>query len=97
MQNNNTETILVDKPPSSFLNNSNQPPTDKLLNAFDMKTRPELVRFHHAATGFPTKPTWLAAIKNKQYASWVGLDTSSVAKHFPELEETWKSHGRKIK
>ena len=77
--------------------NSKQPPTDKLLNAYDMKTRPELVRFYHAAAGFPTKPTWLAAIKNKHYASWVGLDASSVVKHFLESEETWKGHGRKIK
>ena len=53
--------------------------------------------FHLVAAGFPTKPTWLAATKNKHYASWVGIDASLVAKHFPESEETWKGHGRKIK
>ena len=61
-----------------------------------METWLELVRFYHAAAGFPTKPTWLAAIKNGHYASWKGLNYSSVAKHFPESEETWKGHGRKI-
>ena len=45
VQNENTETILVNKPPSSFLANSKQPPTDKLLNAYKTKTRPELVGF----------------------------------------------------
>ncbi len=25
--------------------------------------QPELIRYHHAAAGFPTKPTWIAAIK----------------------------------
>ena len=47
--------------------------------------------------GFPTKPTWLAAIKNNHYASWTGLNYQSVSKFFPESEETWKGHGRKIK
>jgi hypothetical protein len=47
--------------------------------------------------GFPTKPTWITAIKNKQFASWPGLTTKAVAKHFPELEETTKGHGRKIR
>ena len=86
VQNENTETVSVSKPPSSFSADSKQPHTDKLLNAYKMKTRPELVRFYHAAAGFPTKSTWLAAIKNKHYASWVGLNAFLVAKHFPESE-----------
>ena len=97
MQNENTETIPVNKPPSSFLADNKQPPTDKLLNTYNIKTRPEFVRFYHVSAGFPTKSTRLAAIKNKHDTSWVGLDASSVAKHFPESEETWKGHGRKIK
>ena len=55
------------------------------------------MHLYDAAAGFPTKPTWLAAIENKHNASWVGLKASSVAKHFPESEKTWKGHGRKIK
>ncbi len=50
----------------------------------------------HAAAGFPTKPTLIALIKNKQFASWPGLTTKAVTKHFPESEETTKGHGRKI-
>ena len=61
-----------------------------------MKTQPELVWYHHAAAGFPTKPTFLAAIKNKQFPSWPGLTVDAVRKHFPESEETHKGHGRKI-
>ena len=55
------------------------------------------MRYYHAAAGFPTKPTWLAAIKNKHHASWTGLSYAAVSKHYPESEETWKGHGRKIK
>jgi hypothetical protein len=45
------------------------------------------------AAGFPMKPTWLAEIKNKQFASWLGLTVKAVAKHYPESEETMKGHG----
>ena len=57
VKNKNTETILLNQPPSSFLATKKQPPTDKFLNAYDTKTRPELVCYYHAAAGFPAKPT----------------------------------------
>ena len=56
-----------------------------------------MIRYYHAAVGFPTKPSWLAAIRKEHYASWSGLDGTSAAKYFPESEETWRGHGRKIK
>ncbi len=55
------------------------------------------MRYLHAAVGLPTKPTWIAAIKNKQYASWSGLIVKAVAKHFPESDKTTKGHGRKVR
>ncbi len=59
---------------------------------YKLKTQPELVRYYHSAASFPTKPSWLKAIKNKQYASWPGLTWEAVNKHFPESEETLKGH-----
>ena len=72
-------------------------PTDQILSAYELKTHPELIRYYHAAAGFPTKPTWVAAIKNGHYQSWTGLTAAAAAKYFPESMETWKGHGRKIK
>ena len=46
---------------------------------------------------FPTKPSWLKAIKHKQYASWPGLTWEAVNKNFPESKETLKGHGRKTR
>ncbi len=60
-----------------------------------MKTQPELVQYHHASAGFPTKPTWHAAIKNNHFASWPGLTLNAARKHFPDSDETHKGHGRK--
>jgi hypothetical protein len=59
--------------------------------------QPELVHYLHAAAGYPMKPTWIEAIKNKQFASWPGLTVKAVTKNFLESEETIKGHARKIK
>jgi len=92
--NETTDTVLVSKPPTEYLPDR-PPPIDAVHNVYELKTQPELIRYLHAAAGFPTKPTWLAAIKNKHYASWPGLTTKAVAKYYPESEETMKGHGRK--
>ena len=53
------------------------------------------MQYHHASTGFPTKPTWLAPVKNKHFTLWPGLTLDAARKHFPDSEETHKGHGRK--
>jgi hypothetical protein len=37
------------------------------------------------------------AIKNKQYASWLGLTWQAANKHYPESKGTLKGHGQKTK
>ena len=55
------------------------------------------MRYLYATAGFPTKPTWIKAVKNRHFALWPGLTTEAVAKHFPESEEMTKGHARKTK
>jgi hypothetical protein len=59
--------------------------------------QPKLVQYYHAVVGFPIKPSWLKAIKNKQYVSWPGLTWEVANKHYPESEETIKGHNRKTR
>jgi hypothetical protein len=94
VRNNNTNRVIVNRPPTEFLP-ARPPPSNAVHNVYELKTQPELVRYHHASAGFPTKRTWLAAIKNKQYAAWPGLTLDAACKHLPDLEETHKGHGRK--
>ena len=94
VRNNTTDTVIVNRPPTEFLP-ARPPPSDAIHNVYELKTQPELVRYHHATAGFPTKPTWLAAIKNKQFAAWPGLSLDAVRKHFPDSEKTHKGHGRR--
>jgi len=96
VRNNNTETILIKQPPSEY-QPARPPPQDAVFNVYELKTEPELVRYLHASAGFPTKPMWLRAVKNRQYASWPGLTPKAIAKHFPESKETLKGHARKTK
>jgi hypothetical protein len=93
IQNTNTNTVLVKKPPTEFLPNR-PPPTKAVHNVYKLKTQPKLIQYLHAAAGFPTKPIWIAAIKKKQFASWPGLTAKAVAKHYPKSKETM-NHGQK--
>jgi hypothetical protein len=94
--NKNTDTVFTSKPPTEFLRE--QSPASKAAhNVYELKTQAELIKYLHVAVGFPTKPTWIKAIKNKQFASWPGLTIKAVTKHFPKSEETLKGHGQKIK
>jgi hypothetical protein len=94
VRNPNTDTIIINRPPTEFL--PDRSPTEEAIhNVYELKTSPELVRYLHAAAGFPTKPQWLMAIKNKHYASWPGISVEAVRRHFPESNKTHKGHGRK--
>jgi hypothetical protein len=59
------------------------------------KMQLELVGYYHTTAGFPTKPTWIKAIRNKQFALWPGLTVDPVKHHYPDSKETPKGHGRK--
>jgi len=48
--------VLVIKPPVELLPSS-LPPIEAIFNAFELKKQPELVRYFHATSGFPTKAT----------------------------------------
>jgi hypothetical protein len=54
-----------------------------------------VIIYLHATAGFPTKPTWLKAIANGNYKSWLGVTTANAKKHFPESIETQKRHMKK--
>ena len=61
-------------------------------SAFDLPSIESLVRYMHAASGFPIKSTWLKAIKKGNFATWPGLTYSNSAKYCPHAVETIKGH-----
>jgi hypothetical protein len=95
VRNLNTDTVLSNRPPSELLLNRPDP-AEAVHSVYELITQPELVRYLHAAAGFPSKPTWLKAVKNKQFASWPGLTREAIQRHFPDSDETHKGHGRRM-
>jgi len=93
----NTQTAILKHHPHVVLARKPPPKAEGINNVYELKTKPELIRYYHAAAGFPTKPTWLSAIRNGHYRTWPGLDAETAARYFPESDEMWKGHGRKIK
>ena len=54
--------------------------------------RRQSLAYFQAAAGFPTKQTFLDAVRTGNYATWPGLTTTLIAKHFPDSDETQKGH-----
>ena len=62
------------------------------LNTHDLPSVGALVRYLHAAAGFPVKSTWLAAIKAGNFSTWPGLTYANASRYCPNCEETSKGH-----
>ena len=61
-------------------------------NVYELWSTKEIICYHHSTAGFPTKATWLRAIKAGFYATRPVLTATAVFKYFPESDETQKGH-----
>ncbi|KAL7518402.1 hypothetical protein ACHAWX_003824 [Stephanocyclus meneghinianus] len=62
------------------------------MNAYELPTTKEVVRFLHAALRFPKKAIFLTATGNGNLVNFPGLTIENILKHFPESDETAKGH-----
>jgi hypothetical protein len=67
------------------------------MNVYELLSTKEVIRFQHAALGFPTKATLLTAIRHKNLITFPGLISKNVNKFFPESDETQKGHMKQTK
>ena len=67
---------------------------DSINNVYELPSMEQSVRYLHGAAGFPTKATWLKAIRCGNYDTWPLINVTNVNKHFPESEETQQGHMR---
>jgi hypothetical protein len=65
---------------------------EHIHNVYELPSIKPSIRYLHGAAGFPTKPSWLKAIRRGNHNSWPLINVKNVAKYFPELEETQKVH-----
>ncbi len=59
---------------------------------FDLPNTQQSLLYRHALAGFPPKETFLAAVRAGNYATWPGLTTTLILKHFPDSDKTQKGH-----
>ena len=69
-----------------------QQSTLKAFSAYDLPSVEALIRYFHAASGFPVRDTWLRAIKSGNFDLWPGLTYQNATKYCPTCNETIKGH-----
>ena len=70
---------------------------EAINNVYELPSTKQIVRYLHACAGFPTKPTWIKAIRAGNFATWPHLTLKAVQEHFPESDEEKQGHMRNIK
>jgi len=65
-----------------------------LHNVYELPSVEPTIRYLHGVVSFPTKTSWLNAIRKRNYLSWPLINVKNVAKYFPESEETQRGHMR---
>ena len=65
---------------------------DEANAIFDLPNSRQSLMYFHAAAGFPTKESFTDAVRAGNYATWPGLTTTLISKHFPDSNETQKGH-----
>ncbi len=65
---------------------------EHIHNVYELPSVKPSIQYLHGAVGFPTKPSWLKAIRRGNYNSWPLINVKNVGKYFPESEDTQKGH-----
>jgi hypothetical protein len=63
-----------------------------LHNVYRLPSIEPTIWYLHGAAGFPTKASWLKAIRKRKLSLLATHQCKNVAKYFPESEETQKRH-----
>jgi hypothetical protein len=79
--------VLGNKYPDQFITG-----VDKANTIFALPNTGQSLLNHHALAGFPPKETFLAAVRAGNYATWPGLTTTLILKHFPDFDKIQKGH-----
>jgi hypothetical protein len=67
------------------------------LTTYEISVIPNLIKYLHATAGYPTKRTWVRAIKKNFYAGWPGLTVKRVLRHLGPCEHTTDGHMKLVK
>jgi len=71
--------------------------TEAAMGVYELPITKEVVRFLHAALGYPTQATLLTVAQHGNLVTFPGMTPQNISRHFPELEETQKGHMKQTK
>ena len=66
--------------------------TLKAYSAYDIPIVRALIRYFHAAAGYPVRSTWLKSIGSGNYSTWPGLTLNNATKYCPAATATLMGH-----
>ena len=61
-------------------------------SAYDLPSVEALIRYFHAAAGYPVRSTWLKAISAGNYSTWPGLTLANATNYCPSATSTIMGH-----
>jgi len=67
-------------------------PHETLNVIFDLPSAHDTFLWYHASAGFPTKATFIDAVRNGNYSTWPKLTVTLINRYFPDSDETIKGH-----
>ena len=66
--------------------------TLEAYSAYDLPSVEALIRYFHAAAGYPVHSTWLTASSAGNYSYWPGLTLANATKYCPSATDTIIGH-----
>ena len=75
VENENTDTLILQRPL----------PNEAASNVYDLPSTEKMVKYLHAALGFPTKATIMKAIRSGWLIGWPGLTIEKCQRLFPRI------------
>ena len=67
-------------------------PTETINVIFELPSARKTFLWYHASAGFPTKATFIEAVRNGNYSTWPKLTVTLINRYFPDSDETIKGH-----
>ncbi len=80
--------------PETTISNQEVPtaPPETLNVIFDLPSARKTFLWYHASAGFPTKETFVNAVRKGNYATWPRLTVTLINRYFPDSDKTIKGH-----
>jgi hypothetical protein len=85
---------MLNLDPETTISNQEVPTASpETLNViFDLPSARKTFLWYHASTGFPTKETFIDAVRKGNYATWPKLTITLINRYFPDSDKTIKGH-----